>query len=212
MVPRPMPIRRIWVPSRDAWILIASSILVHVRGRVMLRSFAGGWNNISVKYHTNLRIPQHWWVDRVLNFSGCVRTVTLCSPPKASSPRNRLVITMRPSLIPKLRPSSLISCTPNQSARHFSILIIHTSRRATSTAQHQLSQPLSRHFISTTAKSTTMAGNPEPQFSANTDAATLEIFLSPLLVTNGGRWSLTMEGQALEREFKFKTFAKTWVS
>jgi 4a-hydroxytetrahydrobiopterin dehydratase len=122
------------------------------------------------------------------------------------------VITMRPSLIPKLRPLSLISCAPNQSARHFSILITHTSRQATSTAQHQLSRPLNRRFTSTTAKSTTMAGNPGPQFSANADPATLETSLSPLLVTNGGRWSLAMEGQALEREFKFKTFAKTWVS
>jgi 4a-hydroxytetrahydrobiopterin dehydratase len=55
-----------------------------------------------------------------------------------------------------------------------------------------------------------MAGNLEPRFSAGEDPVALETFLSPLLITNGGRWSLTMEGQALEREFKFKTFAKTW--
>ncbi|KAH6631755.1 pterin 4 alpha carbinolamine dehydratase-domain-containing protein [Chaetomium tenue] len=55
-----------------------------------------------------------------------------------------------------------------------------------------------------------MAGALEPQFSANADMGKLGASLSPLLVTNGGRWSLAMEGQALEREFKFKTFAKTW--
>lgn len=57
-----------------------------------------------------------------------------------------------------------------------------------------------------------MSSNAQPHFSAGSDAATLETFLSPLLTTNGGRWTLTNEGEALEREFKFKTFAKTWVS
>ncbi|KAK4155781.1 pterin 4 alpha carbinolamine dehydratase-domain-containing protein [Chaetomidium leptoderma] len=51
---------------------------------------------------------------------------------------------------------------------------------------------------------------PQPQFSAGSDTAALDASLSPLLTTNGGRWTLTMQGEALEREFKFKTFAKTW--
>jgi 4a-hydroxytetrahydrobiopterin dehydratase len=50
-----------------------------------------------------------------------------------------------------------------------------------------------------------------PRFSADSDSTALEAFLSPLLATNGGRWTLAAEGEALEREFKFKTFAKTWV-
>lgn len=57
-----------------------------------------------------------------------------------------------------------------------------------------------------------MSSTPQPRFAADSDPAALETFLAPLLVANGGRWTLTMEGQALEREFKFKTFAKTWVS
>jgi 4a-hydroxytetrahydrobiopterin dehydratase len=57
-----------------------------------------------------------------------------------------------------------------------------------------------------------MSSNSQPRFSAGSDAATLETFLSPLLTANGGRWTLTNQGEALEREFKFKTFAKTWVS
>lgn len=35
--------------------------------------------------------------------------------------------------------------------------------------------------------------------------------LEPLLVSNGGKWTLTSDGEALERSFKFKNFTKTWV-
>ncbi|KAH0532124.1 hypothetical protein TsFJ059_000857 [Trichoderma semiorbis] len=34
--------------------------------------------------------------------------------------------------------------------------------------------------------------------------------LEQLLVSNGGRWTLTADGEALERSFKFKNFTKTW--
>ncbi|KAL7958852.1 transcriptional coactivator/pterin dehydratase [Trichoderma compactum] len=34
--------------------------------------------------------------------------------------------------------------------------------------------------------------------------------LDQLLVSNGGRWTLTTDGEALERSFKFKNFTKTW--
>ncbi|KAL7820914.1 transcriptional coactivator/pterin dehydratase [Trichoderma gracile] len=34
--------------------------------------------------------------------------------------------------------------------------------------------------------------------------------LDRLLVSNGGRWTLTSDGEALERSFKFKNFTKTW--
>ncbi|KAH6996390.1 pterin 4 alpha carbinolamine dehydratase-domain-containing protein [Ilyonectria sp. MPI-CAGE-AT-0026] len=50
----------------------------------------------------------------------------------------------------------------------------------------------------------------QPRFSAGTDAASLTPALTPLLVSEGGRWALTNEGAALERRFRFKTFAKTW--
>ncbi|KAK3307094.1 pterin 4 alpha carbinolamine dehydratase-domain-containing protein [Chaetomium strumarium] len=49
-----------------------------------------------------------------------------------------------------------------------------------------------------------------PRFSTGSDPAALETSLAPLLTTSGGRWTLAAEGEALEREFKFKTFAKTW--
>lgn len=52
----------------------------------------------------------------------------------------------------------------------------------------------------------------QPSFSAGTDTARVTPALEPLLSTEGGRWALTNEGEALERTFRFKTFAKTWVS
>ncbi|KAF5022348.1 hypothetical protein F66182_5597 [Fusarium sp. NRRL 66182] len=50
----------------------------------------------------------------------------------------------------------------------------------------------------------------QPRFSAGTDAASVTPALKALVASEGGRWTLTKEGAALERQFKFKTFAKTW--
>jgi 4a-hydroxytetrahydrobiopterin dehydratase len=52
----------------------------------------------------------------------------------------------------------------------------------------------------------------QPQFSAGTNAASVTPALNALLTSEGGRWTLAKDGTALERQFKFKTFAKTWVS
>ncbi|PNY29266.1 Pterin-4-alpha-carbinolamine dehydratase [Tolypocladium capitatum] len=49
-----------------------------------------------------------------------------------------------------------------------------------------------------------------PRFASDTDEATVTPALTPLLATSGGRWTLASEGRALERSFRFKTFAKTW--
>ncbi|KAK4146855.1 transcriptional coactivator/pterin dehydratase [Dichotomopilus funicola] len=49
-----------------------------------------------------------------------------------------------------------------------------------------------------------------PRFTSGSDVKPPNDSVSPLLKANGGRWVLGMHGQALEREFKFKTFAKTW--
>jgi len=54
-----------------------------------------------------------------------------------------------------------------------------------------------------------------PQFADGSDAQALTTALAPLLSSSpggGGRWSLSATGEGLERSFKFKTFAKTWVS
>ncbi|RYO98700.1 hypothetical protein DL766_004422 [Monosporascus sp. MC13-8B] len=52
-----------------------------------------------------------------------------------------------------------------------------------------------------------------PKFSAGSDEQALSRMLEPLLelAGRGGRWVLTPSGEGLERSFKFKTFAKTWV-
>lgn len=58
-----------------------------------------------------------------------------------------------------------------------------------------------------------MHDNNTARFSAGTDEQSASPALQTLLSSSsGGRWTLTNEGEALERSFKFKTFAKTWVS
>ena len=55
-----------------------------------------------------------------------------------------------------------------------------------------------------------------PRFSDGSDVAAAGKALSALLVSSdgrggGGRWNLTADGEGVERTFRFKTFAKTWV-
>lgn len=51
----------------------------------------------------------------------------------------------------------------------------------------------------------------QPRFATGTDESTVAPALNTLLSSSGGRWQLAADGEALERSFKFKTFAKTWV-
>lgn len=53
-----------------------------------------------------------------------------------------------------------------------------------------------------------MASTPAPKFAEGSDEPRLTKELEGLL---GSRWALTADGQGIERSFKFKTFAKTWV-
>lgn len=66
--------------------------------------------------------------------------------------------------------------------------------------------PCSVRSALTKRRSSTM----RPRFTPGTDKASATTALTPLLTASGGRWTLTSEGGALERSFKFKTFAKTW--
>ncbi|KAL1838726.1 hypothetical protein VTJ49DRAFT_2263 [Mycothermus thermophilus] len=50
----------------------------------------------------------------------------------------------------------------------------------------------------------------QPRFSPGSDPESLQPALTPLLTSNGGRWTLARDGEALERELRFKTFARTW--
>lgn len=47
-----------------------------------------------------------------------------------------------------------------------------------------------------------------PKFSEGSDEPRLKKELDGLL---SNRWALTADGKGIERSFKFKTFAKTWV-
>ena len=49
----------------------------------------------------------------------------------------------------------------------------------------------------------------QAKFSEGSDEQLLTKALAGL---TSSRWTLTANGQGLERPFKFKTFAKTWVS
>lgn len=57
-----------------------------------------------------------------------------------------------------------------------------------------------------------MAAAPKARFAEGSDEALLTKQLDSLTSTQGtAGWSLTSNGQGIERSFKFKTFAKTWV-
>ncbi|KAI5463241.1 pterin 4 alpha carbinolamine dehydratase-domain-containing protein [Mariannaea sp. PMI_226] len=64
---------------------------------------------------------------------------------------------------------------------------------------------LSRVFSTSSSMMTVL-----PRFSAGTNAETATPKLTSLLSSEGGRWTLTKDGAALERHFRFKTFTKTW--
>ncbi|QUC22559.1 uncharacterized protein UV8b_06800 [Ustilaginoidea virens] len=52
--------------------------------------------------------------------------------------------------------------------------------------------------------------NMQARYSPGTDEPAAASALAPLLAPSGGRWTLSSQGQALERSFKFKSFAKAW--
>ncbi|KAH7328117.1 pterin-4-alpha-carbinolamine dehydratase family protein [Stachybotrys elegans] len=68
-----------------------------------------------------------------------------------------------------------------------------------------------RPFLSQTHRRLlSAAATMQPRFAPGTDEPAVSAQLHPLLASSGGRWTLASEGEALERSFKFKTFAKTW--
>ncbi|KAG6066965.1 hypothetical protein E4U32_004860 [Claviceps aff. humidiphila group G2b] len=54
----------------------------------------------------------------------------------------------------------------------------------------------------------------QPRFSPGTNESAITAALTPLLASStgesGGKWALAADGEALERSFTFKNFAKTW--
>lgn len=64
-------------------------------------------------------------------------------------------------------------------------------------------------FFARSVSRTTVAMAPQPKFAEGSDEAALTRDLDRL-VSGGGRWALTDDGQGVQRSFKFKTFAKNW--
>ena len=62
------------------------------------------------------------------------------------------------------------------------------------------------HHTRSSSRSAAMAAS--PKYSEGSDEPRLTKELDGLL---SNRWALTADGQGIERSFKFKTFAKTWV-
>lgn len=127
---------------------------------------------------------------------------------------------MRTSLPRKPRLSTLTSLSSPQPTRLIPIpLTTRTASRPLSLGPSPTRRPtaavfsLTKSFSTTTTATTSTAtmSSPQPKFSPGSDPAALQAALAPLLKANGGRWVLAADGEALEREFKFKTFAKTWV-
>ncbi|KAG5983366.1 hypothetical protein E4U55_000104 [Claviceps digitariae] len=72
-------------------------------------------------------------------------------------------------------------------------------------------QTLARSALARSALTKRYSSTMQPSFSSGTDEPATTAALTPLLATSpGGKWMLACDGQALERSFKFKTFAKTW--
>ncbi|KEY71518.1 hypothetical protein S7711_03584 [Stachybotrys chartarum IBT 7711] len=84
------------------------------------------------------------------------------------------------------------------------------SRITRPAAQFKPAVKLLTHTITPRLASSVAAAMQQPRFSAGTDEAHIKPQLDTLLNSAGGRWALTAGGEALERSFKFKTFAKTW--
>ncbi|ROT39406.1 transcriptional coactivator/pterin dehydratase [Sodiomyces alkalinus F11] len=77
-------------------------------------------------------------------------------------------------------------------------------------AQPRLILPSTRHHNTHARTMSQQAPAPTPKFSPGADTETLRPAVDKLLRESGGRWTLSKDGEAVERNFKFKTFTKTW--
>lgn len=69
--------------------------------------------------------------------------------------------------------------------------------------------PLTTRSFFTTTPVMAAAAAAKPRFAEGSDEQLLTEALDGLV---SKRWALTADGQGVERSFRFKTFAKTWVS
>lgn len=102
-------------------------------------------------------------------------------------------------------------------SRGKAIRAIHITNQAVKQSQSQSPSPFTRTQLRSFQLSPgvyAMAHAAKVQFATGADETTLTAALQGLLdsAEKGGRWSLIPSGRGLERSFKFKNFAKTWVS
>ncbi|KAI0843167.1 transcriptional coactivator/pterin dehydratase [Hypoxylon sp. FL0890] len=96
------------------------------------------------------------------------------------------------------------SSTSHGTKRHYTLAIVDPDGRS---LLHSSRQAFIRSAMATRVQAQA------PHFSPGVDEPALTRALEPLLesAARGGRWTLIPGGEGLERSFKFKTFAKTWV-
>jgi hypothetical protein len=106
-------------------------------------------------------------------------------------------------------PLTHIRISPKTSLRTLHSLSITSNNTFKLSPTH-----IARSFTSTSS-TFIMQESRKPIFAPGADESQLEAELTPLLIGreegNGQRWVLSREGNGIEREFRFKTFTKTWV-
>ncbi|KAI1495646.1 transcriptional coactivator/pterin dehydratase [Biscogniauxia marginata] len=104
-----------------------------------------------------------------------------------------------------------LSASTTSTSCELALRVPRCTWRITSSYRALACQHPRRSFTSTLPLA--MASSTTARFSPGVDETALSKALEPLLVAAGqagGRWTLTPDGEGLERSFKFKTFAKTW--
>lgn len=127
---------------------------------------------------------------------------------------------------PGYRGLCIAAPSPHQRNSVHAATVAHRRPAPSSSSSGSFASPSTLLFSRRMAMDTTAAASPrlpqEPRFSPGSDEKTLRRALETLLLpgsTGGsdsgsaaGRWALIAGGEGLERSFRFKTFAKTWVS
>lgn len=117
-----------------------------------------------------------------------------------------------PSVHRTSKPSPTSTTPPTTTTTTTSSTHFHPYHQQQQSAQQKtFSSSQQQQYRKMTSSST--SSEIKPQFSEGSDPAVLGPQLEKLLAASGagGKWTLTNEGVAIERTFKFKTFAKTWV-
>ncbi|KDN70311.1 putative pterin 4 alpha carbinolamine dehydratase [Colletotrichum sublineola] len=98
---------------------------------------------------------------------------------------------------------------PRSLTASFSFLRASSSSSAASSSPRPVQQPHRRPHRRAMSTTSAALAKATARFSQGSDEASLSTALETLL--EAGRWALVNDGEAVERSFKFKNFAKTWV-